>query len=155
MGYVTIDPEHPAEGWERWHPHNGRGFTQALEKRARELGVTILTETPVSNLVVERGRVVGVVAKDINKNPIAVHAKAVALNAGGFLSNEDMVKTYCAPELVTGSRPWSPPASQGQGIRMAQGVGAATIGMADIETWDGGVERELGTFGVYTAANQG
>ena len=154
MGYVAIDPEHPEEGWERWHPHNGRGFTETLEKRARDLGVKIFKESPATNLVVEKGRVIGVVGTDLDKNPIAIRAKVVGLTAGGFCSNEDMIKTYCAPEIFTGTRPWSVPAAQGQGIRMAQGAGAATIGMADLETWDGGVEREYGTFKIYTAANQ-
>jgi hypothetical protein len=51
--HCPIDPKHPEEDWERWDPHNGRGFTEPLYNRALDLGVTFFLETPVTALVVD------------------------------------------------------------------------------------------------------
>ena len=64
-----------------------------LVKRADELGVTVLYETGVTNLVVDDGAVVGVRWKRFSETG-AIKAKAVVIAAGGFVMNPDMVAEH-------------------------------------------------------------
>ncbi len=68
-----------------------------LVKRAAELGVSVLYETGVTNLVVDDGAVVGVRWKRFTESG-AIRAKAVVIAAGGFAMNPEMVAEY-TPEL--------------------------------------------------------
>ncbi|MFH2047508.1 MAG: FAD-dependent oxidoreductase [Pseudomonadota bacterium] len=152
--HVPIDPQHPEEGWYRWHPHNAKGFTQALEKKAKELGVTILKEHPAKGLVTSGKRVIGIAAHNIDGKMVYLKAKAVILATGGFGANTDMLKTYCTPRRAEAARYWGMPGATGDGIRMAQALGADMRQMDEIEIWDGGVLREHGATTVYSAPNQ-
>jgi len=137
IGHTPIDPEHPEEGWQRWHPFNGRGFTQALERRARALGIPILLESPVCALVAKGGKVVGVVS-NTPEGKKYIGAKAVILTTGGFSANKDMLLKYVPARKIEDVRTMSYPGATGDGIRMAQGLGATVDIMDEIERWDGG-----------------
>ncbi len=137
IGHTPIDPEHPEEGWQRWHPMNGRGFTRALEKRARELKIPILLESPASALVTRDHKVVGVAAKT-TEGTSYIGAKAVILTTGGFSANKDMLTKYVPTRRIEDVRTMSFPGATGDGIRMAQGLGATVDIMDEIERWDGG-----------------
>lgn len=152
--HVPIDPQHPEEGWYRWHPHNARGFTQALEKKAKELGVIILKEHPAKGLVTSGKRVNGIAAHNIDAKLVYLKARAVILATGGFGANTDMLKAYCTPRRAEAARYWGMPGATGDGIRMAQAIGADMRQMDEIEIWDGGVLREHGATTVYSAPNQ-
>ncbi|MDD3953788.1 MAG: FAD-dependent oxidoreductase [Lentisphaeria bacterium] len=152
--HCPIDPEHPKEDWYYWHPHTARGFTEALEKKAKALGVLILKEHPATGLITSGKRVVGIAARNIDGKTVHTKAKAVILATGGFGANMDMLKKYCQPRRVEGARYWGMPGATGDGIRMAQPLGAALRQMEEVEIWDGGAVRELGATGVYTAPNQ-
>jgi hypothetical protein len=154
LGHVPIDPEHPEEGWYRWHPHNARGFTEALEKRAKAIGVTILKEHPATGLVTSDKRVIGIAARNVDGKIVYIKAKAVILATGGFGANTDMLKTYCSRRRAEAARYWGMPGATGDGIRMAQSLGADLCGMDEIEIWDGGALREHGATTVYSAPNQ-
>ncbi|MBA3035191.1 MAG: FAD-dependent oxidoreductase [Desulfobacterium sp.] len=152
--HVPIDPEHPEEGWYRWHPHNAKGFTLALEKKAKALGVKILKEHPAKGLVTSDKSVIGIAAHNIDGKMVYVKAKAVILATGGFGANTDMLKAYCSPRRAEAARYWGMPGATGDGIRMAQALGADMRGMDEIEIWDGGALREHGATTVYSAPNQ-
>ncbi|MBU1055778.1 MAG: FAD-dependent oxidoreductase [Proteobacteria bacterium] len=154
LGHVPIDPEHPEEGWYRWHPHNARGFTEALEKRAKAIGVKILKEHPATGLVTSGKHVIGIAARNIDGKTVYVKAKAVILATGGFGANTDMLKSYCSPKRAEAARYWGMPGATGDGLRMAQALGADLCGMDEIEIWDGGALREHGATTVYSAPNQ-
>lgn len=71
---------------------------ELLLKRVEELGVDVLYETGVTNLVVDAaGAVVGVQWKRFSETG-AIRAKAVVIAAGGFAMNPEMVAEY-TPEL--------------------------------------------------------
>ncbi|MDX9789132.1 MAG: FAD-dependent oxidoreductase [Desulfobacterales bacterium] len=152
--HCPIDPEHPQQGWYSWFPHNARGFTEALEKQARNLGAKILLEHPVISLVVHKEKVVGVAAQLPNGKRVIIKGKSIILTSGGFGANKDMLKKYGNPRKVEGARYWGMPGSQGDGIRMAQALGAETNGMEEIEIWDGGALSEHGATTVYSTPNQ-
>lgn len=153
--HCPIDPEHPDEDWHYLDPHNGRGFTDALRRKADELGVKILLSAPAKALLIDGGgHVVGVRAESDRLGTITVKGKGVLLATGGYADNKDMLTRYVDKDRVAGTRTWSMEGSKGDGIRMAQGLGAATRMMGEIEIWDGGTAREYGNHGVYTAATQ-
>lgn len=134
---VPIDPEVPEEGYYRWWPHNAKGFTQAMNKEALRLGVEILLETPATALVTDAGKVIGVKATTKEGKDIYAKGKVTILAAGGYGANRDMLKAYVAPRRYESTRHWCLPSSTGDGIRMAQGIGAPIYAMDEIEVWDG------------------
>ncbi len=152
---VPIDPEAPEEGYYRWWPHNAKGFTQAMNTEALRLGVEILLETPASALVVDSGKVIGVKAINKEGKEVFVKGKVTVLAAGGYGANRDMLKAYVAPRRYESTRHWCLPSSTGDGIRMAQGLGAPVNAMDEIEVWDG--PNPAATEGMdlnYTTASQ-
>jgi fumarate reductase flavoprotein subunit len=152
---VAVDPEFPEEGYYRWWPHNAKGFTQAMNKEALRLGVNILLETPASALVTDAGKVVGVKATTKDGSEIYVKGKVTVLASGGYGANRDMLKAYVAPRRYESTRYWGLPSATGDGIRMAQGVGAAIYCMDELEVWDGpNIAASDGMDLNYTAASQ-
>ena len=102
-----------------------------LVKRAADLGVGVLYETGVTNLVVEDGAVVGVQWKRFTETG-AIRAASVVIAAGGFAMNPEMVAEY-TPELGKPRKtkhhglvePYilGNPYDDGLGIRMGVSVG--------------------------------
>lgn len=155
MMHCPIDPAHPEEDWEYWDPHNGRGFTEPLYRKAYELGVTFYLETPATGLVVDDANtVIGVRGTTADGQNVFVKAKGVLLTVGGFCANQDMIYTYATKDRAESVRSWSGKWATGDGIRMAQALGAKTHMMQELEIWDGGAMRELGSHAVYSAPNQ-
>ncbi|MDR1014401.1 MAG: FAD-binding protein [Coriobacteriales bacterium] len=153
--HMPTCPDLEEGDWYYWHPNTARGFTEALYQTSLELeNATVLTEHPAYALVQEGDAVVGVACRDFSGNDVFVKGRRVLLCTGGFASNRAMLDKYYPGDAVRAVRSWGMPSAMGEGIRMAQGVGAATVNMHEIELWDGGAKRELGAFGVYTAANQ-
>ena len=68
---------------------------------------------------------------DKDGNTVVVNAKSVILATGGFGANLDMVTQY-KPELA-GFMTTNAAGIQGQGIEMAQAIGAATVDMDQIQ----------------------
>ncbi|MBR4360798.1 MAG: FAD-dependent oxidoreductase [Clostridia bacterium] len=94
----------------------------------------IMTRTTADSLIVEDGRVVGVKATRFDGTEVTAHAtKGVILATGGYAANINMVldgNVYWSTEyLSTATKTTNRSSLQGDGIRMAQEVGAATTGM--------------------------
>lgn len=105
------------------------GMAPALKQTALALGVNILYETPVTGLLTKKGAVVGVQAEQAGQ-PVTFDADAVILATGGFGRNQQMVSESCYAlrEAVS----WSSPGNTGDGILMAQELGAAVIDYPDL-----------------------
>jgi len=151
-----VDPQHVEDGYYRWFPHNAKGFIQVLEKRARSLAIEILLETPAVAFVVEAGKAVGVAAQTKDGKKIHIKSKETILTTGGFGANKEMMKKHALPVMVAGIAHYiGLPSASGDGIRMAQGVGADVEGMDDLEIWDGGPTGVgQGPMSFYNAATQ-
>ena len=95
---------------------------KALSAAVRDRGVEVLLDTPAKELVTDDdGSVVGVVASS-GGQPLRVGARrGVVLATGGFENNPEMVRDYLQ---LPGSPVWGSPAGTGDGIKMAQKVGA-------------------------------
>jgi fumarate reductase flavoprotein subunit len=104
----------------------GREVIESLENYLKERGVEILTETPGKELLTnEDGDVIGVVAEGPDGERIVIEAKKVILATGGFARNEDLLARF-VPEVKGSSEITAAAAgSTGDGILMAEKVGAA------------------------------
>ena len=103
-------------------------FLQANEEN------TIMTRTTAQSLIQEDGRVTGVNATMFDGTEVTAHAnKGVILATGGFAANIDMVlenNIYWSEEyLSTATKTTNRSSQVGDGIRMAEEVGADTTGL--------------------------
>lgn len=122
-------------------PVNAEGKTIAvgsymiplLEKACEENDkISIQLETTATTILTdENGKAVGVKAVGATGNEVTVNAKAVILATGGFGANLDMVAEL-VPALK-GFMTTNAAGAQGQGIEMAQALGAATVDMNQIQ----------------------
>jgi 3-oxosteroid 1-dehydrogenase len=106
-----------------------RGAGNALQGRLYQIvlreKIPIWTETPVKDLIVEDGRVVGVVAERKGE-PIRVRAElGVLLNAGGFGRNREMREAY-QPKPTSTEWTQVSPGHTGEMIQACMRIGAAT-----------------------------
>ena len=104
----------------------GAGLVQALDNAARAAGIRVFYATRAKRLIMDGDRVAGV-ATSQGGTPVDFMAKSVVLACGGFEANPEMRTRYLGHgwELckVRGSR-----FNQGDGLRMALDIGAASYG---------------------------
>jgi fumarate reductase flavoprotein subunit len=105
----------------------GKTLVPGLEAALEADGITIANEANVAKILIEGEKVVGVETKD----GTVYNAPAVVLTTGGFGANFDMIGEY-RPDLkeyVTTNAQ----GTQGDGMRMAQSIGAALVDMDQIQ----------------------
>ena len=103
-----------------------------LQENCEKAGVQILLNTTANEILTDaNGAAVGVKATGSTGETVTVNAKAVVLTTGGFGANLDMVVKY-KPELK-GFMTTNAAGIQGQGIEMAEAIGAATVDMDQIQ----------------------
>ena len=101
-------------------------FSETMEK----LGIEVLLETKANEIIMVDGAAAGVKAESPDKE-LTVNAKAVILTTGGFGANEEMYCTY-RPDL-RGTVTTNAPGATGDGIVMAQAVGADLVDIDQIQ----------------------
>ena len=103
-----------------------------LQENCEKAGVKMMLDTTATEILTDaNGAAVGIKATGASGETITINAKAVVLTTGGFGANLDMVVEY-KPELK-GFMTTNAPGIQGQGIEMAQAIGAATVDMDQIQ----------------------
>ena len=103
-----------------------------LQENCEKAGVKMMLDTTATEILTDaNGAAVGVKATGASGETVTVNAKAVVLATGGFGANLDMVVKY-KPELK-GFMTTNAPGIQGQGIEMAQAIGATTVDMDQIQ----------------------
>ena len=123
----------------------GAGVIQPMEKKARELGVKILLNTSGTELITnDAGTVVGIKAEKKDGGIVSCKGNAVILATGGYARNKEMVQRF-APLLndVLPIVNWSTIGNTGDGIRMAEAIGAGIV--AEGETANGNQASDLRT----------
>lgn len=112
---------------------SGKELINKLHAKTEELGIEILTETNAYELIVKNNVVTGVKAKTKN-GELIVNAKSVILATGGFGANKKMLndndKEIDDKILSTNS-----PGSTGDGIKMAQKIGADVVDLDKIQLY--------------------
>ena len=99
-----------------------------LAAAAREAGARELLDVCAERLVVEDGRVVGVLARQYGEQRAFRGRRGVVLTTGGFVDDDQMLAEH-APRLL-GMDKISCGGEDGSGIRMAQALGAAVRHMS-------------------------
>ena len=101
-----------------------------LSEEAEKQGIEIMLNTKATEIIMADGAAAGVKAEDA-EHEYTVNAKAVILATGGFGSNFDMMCSF-NPSLANAVTT-NHPGATGDGILMAEAVGAATVDMDQIQ----------------------
>ena len=105
-------------------------LVSAFKKQLEEKNIPVLYNTTVTEIIMKDGRAVGVKA-DSETADYTINAKAVILATGGFGGNEQMIVEN-NPALA-GYVSTNAPGATGDGIVMAQEVGADVVDMDQIQ----------------------
>lgn len=125
-----------SSGGQQMGPQSGERYSDAMGRLCKNLGVEIMTSTPVSKLTTdESGAVVGVFAEGRDKD-YNISAGSVVIATGGFIGNIEMMKRFFFPAdnniydeiYIKGEK------HTGDGILMAEEVGAALDATVAFET---------------------
>ncbi|MBO5544984.1 MAG: flavocytochrome c, partial [Oscillospiraceae bacterium] len=108
----------------------GEYLVSKLKTQIEKLGVDVRVNTKATEILMEDGRAVGVVAEDA-EHVYTIRANAVVLATGGFGANFDLMASY-DPSLANAVTT-NQPGAQGDGIMMAEAVGADTVDMEQIQ----------------------
>jgi fumarate reductase flavoprotein subunit len=117
-----------------YHLIKGRGeaVVKALVSKARELGATIIPETPVKRILKAGERITGVIVEGDDED-VQVATKAVIIASGGYANNKEWIKKYSGFDLDVNLFPMGNVDKTGDGIRMAFEIGAADEGLGVLE----------------------
>ena len=113
----------------------GPGFIKSLTDKLAETDVDIRTETKVTKLIVEDGKVVGVEAQMSDGTPVTVKSDAVLIASGSYAARKDML-----PENLQNFVYYGAQLAQGEGQEMAQEIGADVVNQGYVELFENGVE---------------
>ena len=108
----------------------GEYLVEKLKAQTEKLGIEVHVNTKATEILMDNGRAVGVLAED-NEHSYTIHAKSVVLTTGGFGANFDLMASY-DPSLANAVTT-NHSGAQGDGILMAQAVGADTVDMEQIQ----------------------
>ena len=115
-------------------PEDGSGVGAYLVTRflavMDKMEIPVLYNTTATKLMTMDGAVVGVMAES-DRAVYTIHAKAVVLATGGFGNNEDLI-VHFRPDLL-GTVTTSAPGVTGDGILMAEAVGADLVDIDQIQ----------------------
>lgn len=113
--------------------HTGNELIKKYLAKCEELGIEVMTEADVKELIAEDGKVVGLRAETPEEN-LTVNAKSVVLATGGFGANAEM--TYENDhEIDDKILSTNAPGATGDGIIMAEKLGANTVDMDKIQLY--------------------
>ena len=124
--------------WRRGHKPvepMGYAFIHVLGDWVKDHGATVLTETRAQHLIIENGKVTGVVAQSSEGSKVTIHAQKVILTSGGFGANTKMVQKYNTywKHIDDDIATTNSPAITGDGIALGQEAGADLVGMGFIQ----------------------
>ena len=105
-------------------------LVSAFKKQLEEKNIPVLYDTTVTEIIMKDGRAVGVKANSETAD-YTINAKAVILATGGFGGNEKMIVENNAD--LAGYVSTNAPGATGDGIAMAQAVGADVVDMDQIQ----------------------
>jgi succinate dehydrogenase/fumarate reductase flavoprotein subunit len=107
----------------------GSLLMETLIKKAESIGVEIMCDAGVRNLVMDEGRVVGLRYKKFDDIGFVRANNGVILCAGGFAMNKEMLAEYCPRLAQKGIYRQGNPNDDGGGICLGMSAGGATAHM--------------------------
>lgn len=137
--FDNSDVTEPVGGlWRRGHKPvepMGYAYIHILGDWVRDHGVDPYLETRAEKLIIEDGKVRGIVATRADGSKLTVHSKAVILTAGGFGANTKMVQKYNTywQKINDDIATTNSPSITGDGINLGLETGADLFGMGFIQ----------------------
>ena len=124
--------------WPRAHKPStplGTGFIDTYQKYIdANQGIEILLDTEVMELLVDGGKVIGIKAKGLNGDVIINANNGVVIATGGFGANVEMRDKYNKNwPALTQIKTTNHPGATGDGMLMAEKVGANLIGLENLQ----------------------
>ena len=108
----------------------GEYLVEKLKTQADNLGIDVRVNTKATEILMDNGQAVGVIAEDA-EHIYTINAGAVVIATGGFGSNFELMASF-DPSLANAVTT-NHSGAQGDGILMAEAVGAATVDMEQIQ----------------------
>ena len=108
----------------------GSYLVEKLSDYDETLGITVMLNTTATSIIEEDGAAAGVMANDAEHN-YTINAKSVVLATGGFGANFELMSSY-NPDLANAVTT-NHSGATGDGIFMAQELGADTVDMEQIQ----------------------
>lgn len=105
-------------------PRAASVMNNVMYNHALELGVRILTETSAKKILMEDGRVTGVLAMDKDGEELKVSCKAAIICTGGAGANPEMIKNETGYIFGQDMFNFAIPGIMGDGLKMAWEAGA-------------------------------
>ncbi len=105
-------------------PRAASFMNKALYAKAQELGVKFLLETPAKKILMEEGRVVGVLATDKNGQEVKITCKAAIICTGGAGCNPELIQEETGYLHGKDMFNFAIPGIMGDGLKMAWEAGA-------------------------------
>ncbi len=133
FSYVGINmPDAP----HTYHVLKGKGeaMIKALINRAKETGVNIILDTAVKRIV-KSGEQISSVMIEQEGEDRQVKTKTVIIASGGYANNKEWIKKYSGLDLGVNLTVVGNVDKTGDGIRMAQELGAAEEGIHLLELY--------------------
>ncbi len=153
--HLVDDFKYPKHSEYRMHApegNNGANLVAELVERLRgQPNVELLTNTPVTRLVHDEGRVVGVVAG--SRREEAIECEKVILATDGFAGNKRMVREFCDAEIVDALY-FGSDGNTGDGIRFGAELGGE---LACMDSYQGHatVAHQTGALSTYAIVMNG
>ena len=108
----------------------GEYLVAKLDEEAKKNGIEVMLNTTATEILMDGGTAVGVKANDA-EHDYTINARAVVLATGGFGANFELMCAF-NPSLANAVTT-NHPGATGDGILMAEAVGAATVDMDQIQ----------------------
>ena len=108
-----------------------RGLITDYDQKVKELGGQILFATKAEKILMNDGKACGIEATSSNGGKVTINAKSVIIASGGF--GYDLEKCYELKPSLTGMITNNQVGATGDGIYMAEAVGANLIDMEQIQ----------------------
>ena len=118
---------------------SGNTYIRTLVEQCGKLGVTILHGCDATELLTDGAAVAGVKTVRADGQEVSVNAKSVVIATGGFGANVEYrqeVNTGVWSDVVLDSTIGCTnvnPCAQGEGLKLAESVGAELVGLSDIQ----------------------
>ena len=106
-------------------PRAASFMNKAMYEKALELGVQFMMETPGKKIIMENGKVAGVIAIDKEGNEIELECQVAIICTGGAGSNKRLIKEETGMEHGKDLFSFAIPGLIGDGMKMAWEAGAA------------------------------
>ena len=133
--FTDVEPTGGCKGRKYLHQPEGgvpvgEYLVQKLSGAIADQGIEVMLNTKATEILVEDGVVVGVKAEDASHD-YTIKAKSVVLATGGFGANFELMSSY-DPSLANAVTT-NHAGATGDGIKMAQAIGADTVDMEQIQ----------------------